>query len=238
MSLATNANLPSAKSASSTSACANNTRTRTTFMKNRSARDSNAARSECVRYPPTTLALWARYHDRADGARKKSTQCCTLGRDGSPSSRSTRSFASNVSRSRSSLTARHHGLPGCVGIQRVEHTARLLPPHERHDRAPVRTIGPAHTAKRVRVCGEPDPGRRIVAHLRHHPLGVMRGAHQATDSAGRSIRALTAVEIDAGEYRAMLAINQFRRPGMTTARPRSRPRRPAATTGSGDTRFR
>ncbi len=131
-----------------------------------------------------------------------------------PSSRSTRSFASSVSRSRSSLTARHHGLPGRVGIQRVEHTARLLPPHERDDRAAVRTIGPTHAAKRVRVCGKADPGRRIVAHLRHHPLGVMRGAHQATDSAGRSIRALTAVEIDAGEYRAMLAINQFRRPGI------------------------
>ena len=141
-------------------------------MKNRSARDLDAASQRCSKYPPTTLALWARYHDRADGARKKSTQCCTPGRDGSPSSRSTRSFASRVSRSRSSLTARHHGLPGAS-----ESNALSTP------RSCCHRMN-ATTARRYGRYGRPTPHSAyvsaasrmralgIVTHLRHHPRGV------------------------------------------------------------------
>ena len=81
-------------------------------MKNRSAGASSAASAECARYPATTLALCAPYHDCADGASKKLIQRATLGRDGAPPPRWISSFASTVSRRRSSLTARHHGLPG------------------------------------------------------------------------------------------------------------------------------
>jgi len=57
MSRARNDNRPSARSPSTTSACAYNTRTSTTFIKKRSAVASRAASAECARYPATTLAL-------------------------------------------------------------------------------------------------------------------------------------------------------------------------------------
>ena len=110
---------PSARSPLCTRACAYNTRTSTTFMKNLSAGASSAASTKCAKYPATTLALCAPYHDCADGALKKLIQRATLGRDGCPTPRWMSSFASRVSRSRFSLTARHHGLPGrpsCSGL--------------------------------------------------------------------------------------------------------------------------
>ena len=85
-------------------------------MKKRSIGCSASTRCRCCRYPPTMLALWARYQASGDGRRRKVTQCRTpvvLGTSGSPSHIST---ASAASRSSDSFTDRHHGLPGAGAV--------------------------------------------------------------------------------------------------------------------------
>ena len=127
------------------------------------------------------------------------------------------------------------------GVWRVENSSRLLPTHERDDRPPVRPVPPPPAVQRIRVGGQANPALGVVAHLGDHPCRVAlgcpdRGDHRVTASDGRSIRPLKNVAIQPGVIRPMLAINQFRHPGTATGRPRSRARRPAAATGSGDAR--
>ena len=98
-----------------------------------------------------------------------------------------------------------------------------------------RTIKPKHAAKRIQLRSQADPRRG----MRRAPPATIRwaslcSADQPTASAGRGVRALTAVEIEAGGYLATLAIDQLRRPGITTA-VRDEPPGPSAS-GSGDAR--
>jgi hypothetical protein len=59
-----------------------------------------------------TLELWARYQALAEGLRRKSAQRDTDGLLADPGLPATRRSASQASRSRPSLTWRHHSLPG------------------------------------------------------------------------------------------------------------------------------
>ena len=84
-------------------------------MKKRSTGSSAAQSAWCSMYPATILALWARYQATALGRSRKPDQRETdgrlagPGRDPDPASNWS---ASHASRSRPSLTARHHSLPG------------------------------------------------------------------------------------------------------------------------------
>ena len=63
-------------------------------------------------YPATMLALWARYQVTALGRWRKPDQRETDGRLTGPGLPASSRSASHASRSRPSLTARHHWLPG------------------------------------------------------------------------------------------------------------------------------
>jgi hypothetical protein len=60
----------------------------------------------------TMLALWARYQVLGDGAPRKSPQRATAGLLAGPGRPAASRSASHASRSRLSLTERHHRLPG------------------------------------------------------------------------------------------------------------------------------
>ena len=81
-------------------------------MKKRSGAPSASARFRCSRYPATMLALCARYQLRPVGLAPNSSQSRTARDDGSPATPPRRATVSQPSRSRRSLTARHHTLPG------------------------------------------------------------------------------------------------------------------------------
>ena len=133
-------------------------------MKKRSAVASKPASSECARYPATTLALCAAYHDCADGALKKPTQRATLGRDG-PSATLDEELRFEGVAEQVLVDGAPPRAAGDVVVERVEDTPCLLPTHERDDRPPVGPIPPTPATKRVGVGGKTDPAGGIIAHV-------------------------------------------------------------------------
>ena len=75
------------------------------------------------------LALWARYQATALGRRRKPDQYETDGRLAGPGRPASSRSASHVSRSRPSLTERHHSLPGWAasgGASRPRRTCHCM----------------------------------------------------------------------------------------------------------------
>src|SRR5215472_10426967 len=110
--LRSGARRPTASRGRMTRACAHIRRAIATSMKKRSTGTSAAHRWRCSRYAATMLALWARYQVLAEGALRKPAQRATAGLLASPGLPAASRSASHASRSRLSLTERHHRLPG------------------------------------------------------------------------------------------------------------------------------
>ena len=166
-----------------TRAWAYSTRSRTRLMKKRSTRFSRSARSRWSRNALTIVTLWARYHVRGDGSRRRG--------------RTPRRWATSRARVAEESRARLAGVaqqafvhrpppraPRSLVVERVEEATPQLPVHEGQRGALVPQVqGYAAGGRGVRGPEQLHPVCGSVADLRH----ALRGQQRRRDFHERSL---------------------------------------------------